>query len=135
MRRLLIYSGLFILLISFFVSSCMTLREQKNEETIATLPPSKMNLPKTNIPFPVKDFKFILPPAPKLAHISSPRKTINENFSDRERKNINVVDPLLMGDNNSLIIDLSAIQPGDYAFPLPGAKVISPYGGRLLRPP
>ena len=35
-----------------------------------------------------------------------------------------------MADENSMLIDLSLIQKEDYAFPLPGAKVISPYAGR-----
>ena len=35
-----------------------------------------------------------------------------------------------MADENSMLIDLSLVQKEDYAFPLPGAKVISPYAGR-----
>ncbi len=71
-------------------------------------------LPTIDIPFPNADFTFLFPEEPKLKEQTSPRKNITESFSNREKNDI----------------DLSLIQKEDYAFPLPGAKVISPYAGR-----
>ncbi len=87
-------------------------------------------LPTIDIPFPNADFTFLFPEEPKLKEQTSPRKNITESFSNREKNDIAVTDPLLMADENSMLIDLSLIQKEDYAFPLPGAKVISPYAGR-----
>lgn len=82
------------------------------------------------IPLPNTDFAFLFPEEPKLNEQTSPRKNITENFSNREKNDITVIDPLLMAEENSMLIDLSLVQKEDYAFPLPGAKVISPYAGR-----
>lgn len=87
-------------------------------------------MPTTDIPLPYTDFTFLFPEEPKLNELVSPRKHISVNFSDREKRDIAVPDPLLMAEENSMLIDLSLIQKEDYAFPLPGAKVISPYAGR-----
>lgn len=59
----------------------------------------------------------------------SPQK-YNSKLLQQRKNDIAVTDPLLMTDENSMLIDLSLIQKEDYAFPLPGAKVISPYAGR-----
>ena len=91
-------------------------------------------LPSTDIPLPNTDFAFLFPEEPKLNEQTSPRKNITENFSNREKNDIAVIDPLLMAEENSMLIDLSLVQKEDYAFPLPGAKVISPYAGRRNRP-
>ncbi len=87
-------------------------------------------LPETEIPLPSIDFAFLFPEAPELEKPVSPRKTISEDFSREERTDIAVPDPLLMAEDNTLIIDLGLIQTDDYAFPLPGAKVISDYMGK-----
>ena len=79
---------------------------------------------------PTTDIPLLFPEEPKLYEQTSPRKNITINFSNREKNDIAVTDPLLMADENSMLIDLSLIQKEDYAFPLPGAKVISPYAGR-----
>lgn len=59
----------------------------------------------------------------------SPQK-YNGKLLQQRKNDIGVTDPLLMADENSMLIDLSLVQKEDYAFPLPGAKVISPYAGR-----
>lgn len=87
-------------------------------------------LPATDIPFPNTDFTFLFPEEPKLNELASPRKNITVNFSEREKRDIAVPDPLLMAEENSMLIDLNLIRKEDYAFPLPGAKLISPYAGR-----
>lgn len=84
--------------------------------------------PSTEIPLP--EVNFILLPAPELGKTEYARKNITENFSPREKADIAVPDPKLLADENSLVIDLALITEEDYAFPLPGAKVISPYAGR-----
>ena len=91
---------------------------------------SLLVLPTTDIPLPNTDFAFLFPEEPKLNKQTSPRKNITENFSSREKSDIAASDPLLMAEENSMLIDLSLVQKEDYAFPLPGAKVISPYAGR-----
>lgn len=85
--------------------------------------------PSTNIPLPTVDYLY-LPPTPELEKTEYARKDITENFSPREKADIAVPDPKLMANENSLIIDLALITEEDYAYPLPGAKVISPYAGR-----
>lgn len=87
-------------------------------------------LPTAEMPLPATDLAFLLPVPPELSKVNSPRKEITEEFTATETNEIAIIDPKLMGDENSLIIDLGSIQKGDYAFPLPEAKVISPYGGR-----
>lgn len=54
-------------------------------------------------------------------------KTSN-NFSDMERNHIRVATPGLFSHDKHLYLHLDSLQEGEYAFPLPGGKVISPYG-------
>ncbi|MDY3068287.1 MAG: M23 family metallopeptidase [Parabacteroides sp.] len=86
--------------------------------------------PKSNIPLPnISDLTTFLPES-LLDTIKSPKKSISETLSARDINHVSVQDPKRFADGNTEIIDLSAIQAEDYAFPLPGAKTISPYGGR-----
>ncbi|WP_233587669.1 M23 family metallopeptidase [Parabacteroides sp. AF18-52] len=85
--------------------------------------------PASEVPLPKVDYIF-LPPAPELGKTEYARKDITEDFSLREKADIAVPDPKLLANDNSLVIDLALITEEDYAFPLPGAKVISPYAGR-----
>lgn len=85
--------------------------------------------PSTEVPLPTVNYLF-LPSAPELGKTEYARKDITENFSPREKADIAVPDPKLLANDNSLVIDLALITEDDYAFPLSGAKVISPYGGR-----
>ncbi|MDR1981474.1 MAG: M23 family metallopeptidase [Tannerellaceae bacterium] len=59
-----------------------------------------------------------------------PRFDITGSFSSREINHVRTSDPRLFTEGNILLIDLLQLQKEGYAFPLPGAKVISPYGGR-----
>ncbi|MDR0429225.1 MAG: M23 family metallopeptidase [Tannerellaceae bacterium] len=58
---------------------------------------------------------------------------ITENFCPRDINQISVSDPKLFADGNTMVIDLSRFPGSNYCFPLPGAKVISPYAGRRIR--
>lgn len=87
-----------------------------------------VTLPSTEIPLPTVNYIFL--PTPELGKTEYARKNITENFSPREKADIAVPDPKLLANENSLVIDLALITEEDYAFPLPGAKVISPYAGR-----
>ena len=125
MAKVCTYTLSFILFISL-VTCSMTLTQQTpsvyREKAVVT-PPT------TNVPLPKVDYMFT-PLMPKLKKTTYAHKNITENFSDREKQHIAVQDPKLMADGNSLIIDLSQITEEDYVFPLPGAKLISPYAGR-----
>ena len=59
-----------------------------------------------------------------------PMVNITEDFCDRDINHINSPDPKLFAESDRMYIDLMRLQKGDYSFPLPGAKVISPFGGR-----
>lgn len=112
------------------LSACQTLWKAQTAAVSETEPASVISLPTTEITLPATDFSFIFPPSPELSKADSPRKEITENFTETDKKEISVIDPKLMGDSNSLIVDLGLIKKEDYAYPLPGAKIISPYGGR-----
>ncbi len=55
---------------------------------------------------------------------------IDAYFSAQDKYQVEVTDPRLFLDEDRLSIDLSKIKPHEYAFPMPGAKVISEYAGR-----
>lgn len=118
------YSGILLSLL-FIMAACRT---QKTEPRPVS--PEAARFPSANIPLPATDFNFILPAPPELAKHHAPKKEITETFSQRDQSVIAVQDPKLFSDTNSEIIDLSMIDEGEYAFPLPNGKVISPYGGR-----
>lgn len=122
-----IYYLLSLLILIFTLSTCQTVRHTEplrtwEQEAGATHPT-------TEIPLPTTDFKIMLK-MPEVEKTISPRKNISETFTLREKTDIKVPDPQLMGEENSMIIDLALLQTEEYAFPLPGAKVISPYKGR-----
>lgn len=50
------------------------------------------------------------------------------HFSDMEVNHIRVATPGLFANNNRILLHLDSLSKDDYAFPLPGAKVISGYG-------
>lgn len=112
------------------LSACQTLWKAQTASVSEAEPASVISLPTTDVSFPATDFAFIFPSSPELSKADAPRKDITESFTETDKNEISIVDPKLMGDSNSLIVDLGLIQKEDYAFPLPGAKVISPYGGR-----
>lgn len=50
------------------------------------------------------------------------------NFSDMERNHIRVATPGLFAHNKHIELHLDSLSSNGYSFPLPGGKVISPYG-------
>lgn len=118
---------LIVILGLFALGACHTILKTSSN---TTLEPVSLQPITTDIPLPTTDIAFLLPETPELNKVISPRKNINENFSQREKNDVAVPDPVLMADSKSLIIDLASIQTEDFAFPLPGAKVISGFGGR-----
>lgn len=117
-----------------YILSFITILTLSTCSTVQTLPPTLepeavIVPPSTDIPLPAVEYIF-LQPTPELEKTEYARKNITENFSSREKADIAIPDPKLLANENSLIIDLALISKEDYAFPLPGAKVISPYAGR-----
>lgn len=122
-----IYSYILSFITLFTLNTCTTVQSIQSplpvsEQEVYLTPPS------TEIPLPTVN--YILLPTPELGKTEYARKNITENFSLREKADIAVPDPKLLANENSLVIDLALITEDDYAFPLPGAKVISPYAGR-----
>lgn len=126
------YCILSVILLLLLSSACHSLWKARTQPAPQPTPQpeSILVLPTTDIPLPNTDFAFLLPGEPKLNEAPSPRKNITEHLSERDKNDIAVTDPLLMGEENSMLIDLGRIRKEEYAFPLPGAKVISPYAGR-----
>lgn len=67
--------------------------------------------------------------APRFSWMQSPVLVdLDRPFSDMERQHVGVATPGLFANSSSFTLDLNRI--GQWAYPLPGAKVISPYGGK-----
>lgn len=117
---------IFLILLAFwFLGSC---RSSKTHHRIP-LPAGKVSLPLTEVPFPAPDFSFLYP-RDTLALFVPYQKDITKRFTPRDMNDIKVKDPKLFADHTTEIIDLSLLPDEAFAFPLPGGKVISPYGGR-----
>jgi len=113
--------------------SCQTLLRSNgetasyNESNIVTA------LPTTSDPLPITDFTPLFPcELNDILGQTTNQEGTNEviEFSDNEKNNVAVADPNLLSENKSLVLDLSQIKESDYRFPLAGAKVISPFGGK-----
>lgn len=123
-----IYSYILSLIILITLTTCSTVLSVQTPPSVSDQE-IVMSPPTSEVPLPKVDYIF-LPPTPELEKTEYARKDITENFSPREKADIAVPDPKLLADENSLVIDLALMTGDDYAFPLPGAKVISPYAGR-----
>ena len=62
---------------------------------------------------------------PTLAYAQS-----KSSFSSMEVNHVRVATPGLFAKSNHIYLHLDSLQEHEYAFPLPGAKVISAYGTR-----
>ena len=62
---------------------------------------------------------------PAMAHAQS-----KSSFSSMEVNHVRVATPGLFAKSNHIYLHLDSLKEHEYAFPLPGAKVISAYGSR-----
>ncbi len=98
--------------------------ECEEEDAIVIVYPSQI------VPLPLAELNCPFPTPTKEDLYKTARKPVTTVFSSFETKNVRTTDPLLFSSGNTLIIDLMSIQEEEFAFPLPGGKVISPFGGR-----
>lgn len=68
-----------------------------------------------------------------IVEFFTPTHEITETFNSFETNNIRVKDDKLFAKQKDFILDLAPLPENTFAFPLPGAKVISPYGTRRGR--
>ncbi len=89
--------------------------------------------PQTDLLTPpcITPFDLIMP-QPTWEEIKYPYKNVTLDFTARDKNHVRTQDAMLFSDNNTEIIDLAYLKEKDYAFPLCGAKVISPYAGRRV---
>lgn len=121
-----IVGGIFVLIL-LVTAACRT--------TFSNLKPDEKTdrpvvLPRTIIPFPHNDSLMVLPKAELLPAPEPVRKDITQTFGPTEKEHIKAVDKKLFANGLNEIIPLSRLNENHYAFPLPGAKVISPYAGQ-----
>lgn len=86
-------------------------------------------VPELSIPQLEADFAFALPQT-ELEEVKIPAIEISDKFSSKERNHVRACDNKLFAKNPQLTLNLEQLEDYDFAFPLPGGKVISPYGGR-----
>lgn len=64
----------------------------------------------------------------KPVEFYEPKLAINEDFDKNERTIVKLTDDTFSQKNQELVIDFGKIADDAFKFPLPGARVISPYG-------
>ena len=79
------------------------------------------------LPCPKIDLSFY---KPGIAVFFTPPCEITKTFSSYEKNNIKAKDNKLFARQKELILDLTSPSNDTFMFPLPGAKLISPYGTR-----
>ena len=67
---------------------------------------------------------------PQVAEFFVQTYPITETFNAREKRYVQVEDPLLFSRGRNHILDLDQIPDDEFSFPLPGARVLSSYGKR-----
>lgn len=116
--------NIYIVMLIFIFSSCIprtTVQTHTNT--------SAYKIPDINQQLPVVNFTFSLPTI-ALNEIEAPKTEITENFTTKEISQLRVKDNKLFAKSNKLSINLDLFEKDEFAFPLPGGKIISPYGGR-----
>lgn len=114
-----------VIVLLITTSACRTSRHVP-----APTPEGTAQFPIFSIGLPITDPRLLIPPVPGLEESKAPHKDITEALTAREKNNLALQDAKLFEKGNTEIIDLSLIPEKESAFPLKGAKVISPYGGR-----
>lgn len=121
-----LYYLLSILLIATF-TTCRTAMQPPSLKQ----PEIKISYPVSHIELPTVNFQFYMPKI-SLANIEEPLPYIDitENFCSHDINHVASKDPKLFANGDRLVIDLLQLRKYDYSFPLPGAKLISPYAGK-----
>ena len=70
---------------------------------------------------------------PRIADFFVQTYPITETFDAREKRYVQVEDPLLFSRGRNHILDLDQIPDDEFSFPLPGARMLSTYGKRRGR--
>ncbi len=86
-------------------------------------------LPEIPLPQSNSEFTFIIPQT-GLEEIKIPTIEISDKFSYKEINHVRACDNKLFAKNSQITLDLEDFENCNFVFPLPGGKVISPYGGR-----
>ncbi len=121
-----IISGIILAALLVVVACRTTISNRKPEEkTDRAVTP-----PRTTIPLQHTDSLLVLPKAELLPAPEPTHKDITCLFTAAEKEHIKATDAKLFTNGTEEIIYLSRFNETHYAFPLPGAKMISPYGGR-----
>lgn len=85
--------------------------------------------PSSEVELPVMEMIVPYTPAP-MEEVNTNIKDVTLAFSYRDINHVRTDDPRRFVYGEVEIINLPYFSDNDYAFPLPGAKVISPYAGR-----
>lgn len=129
-----LYNTALLLISCMTLSSCQTLLRSNGETTAYNETNTVTVLPTTSDPLPITDFTPLFPVELQDNNIAQSPNQENAislaEFSDNEMNNVAVADPNLINENKSFVLDLGMIKESDYRFPLAGAKVISPFGGK-----
>lgn len=88
--------------------------------------------PLADAPLPQTDLFVKLPTPERKLYVAEKKRAIMR-FTPFETMNVRTKDPLLFASGNTIIMDLKNIEDNNFAFPLPGSKVISPYGEQRKR--
>jgi Membrane proteins related to metalloendopeptidases len=106
--------------------------------TCSTTQPITVSNTKNSFPIQYPNLAIAAPPtaalvpfpAPELEVYQADKKPVTTRFTSFDNQHVRSKDPLLFSSGNTILIDFSEIGNEAYAFPLPGGKIISPYGGR-----
>lgn len=112
----------FLATVTFGISACAP-----RTATNRIAQPAGYAVPELSVPVPEKEFAFIIP-RPELMEHTVPQIKINENFSYKEKNHVRACETNLFAKEAQLTLNLELIEESDFAFPLPGGRVISPYG-------
>lgn len=91
--------------------------------------PDNYTVPELSIPALNAELAFALP-STELKEVETPAIKISDKFSYKELNHVRACDSKLFAKSSQVMLDLERLEDYDFAFPLPGGKVISPYGGR-----
>jgi hypothetical protein len=124
-----ILTGVCTIVPAILCTNCLSVRTHSLPvKTVAAYPSSVPELPGVlyalSVPFA---------PLEEMEIPSFPAVEVTEDFCLRDIHHVASTDPKLFAERKVLFIDLIRLQKEDYSFPLPGAKLISPYGGRRKR--